>query len=286
MDLFLQSLISGIMTGGVYAIIALGLTLIFGVMRIINMAHGEFLMIGMYISYFSYTLFHIDPFISIVISAPLTFLLGVVIYRFVVSRSQNEENSLILTAGLSLVLANTALLLWSPDYRHLKVPYGTEVVKLGNISVSLPMLISFLITIAITLLLYWFLNKTDLGLAIRASAQESEAATVMGINVKKIAMITFGIGAAFASISGSLLAPALYAYPTIGTLFLVKAFVVVVLGGMGSVEGALIGGIILGVTESLGSVYISTGMTDAFGLILFLLILLFRPSGLFGTATR
>ena len=286
MDLFLQTLVSGIMTGGIYAIIALGLTLIFGVMRIINMSHGEFLMIGMYISYFSYTILHIDPFISILISAPLTFALGAIIYRFIVSKSGNEENSLILTAGVSLVLANLVLIIFSPDYRHLKVSYGTEVFRFINVSVSLPMLISFLVTIGITVLLYWFLNRTDLGLAIRASAQEKEAAVIVGINVQRIAMITFGIGASFAATSGTLLAPVLYTYPTIGTLFLVKAFVVVVLGGMGSIEGALLGGIILGATESLGSVYISTGMTDAFGLVLFILILLLKPSGLFGAAAK
>jgi branched-chain amino acid transport system permease protein len=286
MDLFLQTLISGIMTGGIYAIIALGLTLIFGVMRIINLAHGEFLMLGMYGSYFMFTFLGIDPFASLFITTPAVFLLGIILYRYFVSKATDGENSLILTAGISLVIANAAMLLWSPDYRHLKVSYGTEVLQLGSVSVSYPMLISFIITIAVTMALYWFLNKTDLGLAVRASAQQPEAATVVGINVKRIAMFTFGLGAAFASISGSLLSPVLYAYPTIGTLFVVKAFVIVVLGGMGSVEGALIGGIILGITESLGSVYISTGMTDAFGLILFLLVLLFKPSGLFGITAR
>ncbi len=284
MTVFLQSLISGILVGGAYALIGIGLTLIFGVMRIINFAHGDLLMIGMYLSFFLHEIWKIDPFVSIVIVIPLMFLFGAFLQKTLINRVLGAlpQNQILLTIGIGLVMSNSVMLLFTSDYRILTTSYSSASFKLGEISISTPLLISFLITTAITLMLYWFLLKTDTGQAIRATAQDRDAAQLMGINVRRMSIIATGLGAALAGTAGSLIAPTYYIYPQVGSAFTLKAFVIVVLGGMGSVLGATLGGVIIGATESLAAAYISSGLKELVVFVAFLLVLLFKPAGLLG----
>lgn len=287
----LQTLFNGLMMGGVYAIIALGLTLIFGVMRVINMAHGEFVMIGMFVSYYMFNAFGIDPFLSIPVSAVICFGIGYVLYRAVVEKAQkgDEANSLLVTAGAGIMLVNIMALpsLIGPNFLRLtgdSLFWQNRIWHIFGISFNAALLAGFILTCTLILLLHLFLQKTETGLAIRAAAQQPMAARIVGVNVPFISGVTFGLGAVFAGVAGGILSTVYPIYASIGSLFLVKAFVIVVLGGMGSIPGAALGGLVLGVTESFGATYIpgGTAYRDAFGLVIFLLVLLYRPQGLFG----
>ena len=284
METFVQSVVSGVLTGSLYAMIGVGLTVVFGVMRIINLAHGDLVMLGMFGAFWAHALLRIDPFVSIVLWVPLMFLAGMLIYRFLLKPiiPGGELNTLLYTAGLSLLIANIALFAWTGDYRTIKLRYGLTPLRPFGIAVPIPLAIAFLLAIIITACLYLFLARTDPGRAIRATSQNPEAAALMGIDVDRISMLTFGLGSALAGAAGVLLAPSLYLYPTVGELLVAKCFVIVVLGGLGSVSGAIAGGILLGLVESLGAVYISVAYKDTIGFVIFLLVLLFRPSGLFG----
>jgi branched-chain amino acid transport system permease protein len=286
MTVFFQSLISGILIGGVYALIGIGLTIIFGVMRIINFAHGDILMVGMYGTYFLFTLFHIDPFVSIIITIPLMFLYGAFLQKVFINRALNAlpQNQILLTIGMGLIMSNTIMLAFTSDYKILSTTYSSSSVTILGISVSEPLVVSFAITLAITAALYWFLYRTDTGQAIRATAQDREAAQLMGINVRRMSMIAFGIGSALAGTAGALISPTYYIFPQVGSVFTLKAFVITVLGGMGSIVGATLGGVLIGVAESVGGVYFGSGWKDVIVFVLFLLVLLFKPSGLLGTS--
>ena len=284
METFIQSVVSGVLTGSLYAMIGVGLTVVFGVMRIINLAHGDLVMLGMYGAFWGLALWKVDPFVSILLWVPLLFLGGMLVYRFLLKAiiPGGELNTLLYTAGLSLLIANLALFVWSGDYRTIKLRYALSPMRPFGIAVPVPLALAFGLAILITAGLYLFLARTDLGRAIRATSQNPEAAALMGVNVERISMVTFGLGSALAGAAGVLLAPSLYLYPTVGEILIVKCFVIVVLGGLGSVVGAISGGVLLGVVESLGAVYVSVAYKDAIGFVLFMLVLLFRPSGLFG----
>lgn len=284
METFAQSLVSGVLTGALYAMIGIGLTVVFGVMKIINLAHGEMVMLGMFGAFWGQALWKLDPFVSLVVWVPVMFLAGMLVYRFLLRKiiPGGELNTLLYTAGLSLLIANLALFVWKGDYRTISLSYGMSPIRPFGIAIAVPLAIAFGLAIAITVALWLFLARTDLGRAIRATSQNPEAATLMGIDVERIAVVTFGLGTALAGAAGVLLAPSLYLYPTVGELLLVKCFVIVVLGGLGSVPGAIAGGILLGVVESLGAVYVSSTYKDGIGFVLFLAVLLYRPSGLFG----
>lgn len=284
MEIFLQALMSGVLIGGVYALIGIGLTIIFGVMRVINFAHGELLMVGMYMTYYLFTLFKIDPFLSILITIPLMFLFGALLQKVIINRILNAlpQNQILLTIGLGLIMSNTVMLAFTSDYKILSTTYSSSSVTLFGISISYPLVISFAITAAITAALYWFLLKTDTGQAIRATAQDREAARLMGINVARMSIIAFGLGSALAGTAGALISPTYYIFPQVGSVFTLKAFVITVLGGMGSIVGATLGGILIGVAESVGGVYLGSGWKEVVVFVLFLLVLLFKPSGLFG----
>ena len=284
MQVLMQSIISGVLIGGVYALIGIGLTIIFGVMRVINFAHGDIMMIGMYLTYNLFTLIGIDPFASVLITIPLMFLFGGFMQKVFINRVLNSlpQNQILLTIGLGLIMSNTMMLIYTSDYKILTTSYSSSSVNILGISVSEPLFISFIITAAITLLLYWFLLKTDTGQAIRATAQNREAAQLMGINVKWMSILAFGLGSALAGTAGALIAPTYYIFPQIGSTFTLKAFVITVLGGMGSIVGATLGGVIIGVAESVSAVYISSGWKDVVVFVLFLLVLLFKPAGLMG----
>jgi branched-chain amino acid transport system permease protein len=283
-SLFLQSALSGILVGGVYALIGIGLTMIFGVMRVINFAHGDLLMLGMYLTWALFNAFGLDPYVSLAVTAPLMFLWGAFLQKVFINRVLGAlpQNQILLTIGLGLIMSNAVMLVATSDYRILTTTYSSSSFDLGGLSVSLPLLYSFLVTTGITVALFWFLSKTDTGQAIRATAQDRDAAQLMGINVKRMSVLAMGLGTALAGIAGALLAPTYYIFPQVGGPFTLKAFVVVVLGGMGSIVGATLGGILIGVTESLSAVYVASGLKELVVYVLFLLILLFRPAGLLG----
>ncbi len=280
-----QTVTSGLLTGGIYALIGIGLTIIFGVMRVVNFAHGALVMVGMYATYFLFTYTGVDPFLSLFIVMPAMFVVGLGIHKTLINPvlGAPERNQVLLTEGLSIVLINIALLAFTANYLTMTTSYASATVKFGGVSVSLPQMAASVIALVITGLLYLFLMKTATGRRIRASAQDPEAAQLLGVNIKRVQSMTFGLGVAAAGAAGTLLMPIYYRVePTAGVPFSLKAFIVVVLGGMGSVTGALVGGLVLGITESLGAVYISTGYKDAIGCVIFLLILTLKPSGLLG----
>lgn len=291
-EVLLQTLIAGILLGGLYALIGIGMTLIMGVMKIINLAHGELMMVAMYIAYWLFVLFHVDPYLSVLIAAPALFLLGVAIQKFLISPvlkvdSILPENQVILTVGIGMVLANLATLFFKSDYRSTPVDYATKAWYLSDywksspvdLSLSYAWTISFLIAVFITILLWFFLTKTDTGKSIRAMSQDSEAALLMGVNVGRMRMITFGLGSALVGAAGCLFIPIYYLYPDLGGQFTLIAFVITILGGLGSTVGAIFGGVILGVFESLTATYIGMGWAPVGRFVIFIAVLIFLPGG-------
>src|ERR671937_545772 len=260
MAVLIQAILSGVLIGGVYALTGVGLTLIFGVMRVINFAQGELVMVGMYATFWVFVLLGLDPFVSVLVTMPVLFLLGAILQRSLINRVLDAlpQNQILLTIGIGLVLSNVAMLAFTSDYRILSTSYSSSSVALGAMRLSTPLIYCFLITAAITAALYWFLVKTDMGHAIRATAQDRDAAQLMGVNVRTMAVFAFGLGAALAGAAGALVAPIYYIYPQVGGAFTLKAFVVVVLGGMGSILGATLGGVILGAIESLAALFLSS----------------------------
>lgn len=293
LEVLLQTLIAGILLGGLYALIGIGMTLIMGVMKIINLAHGELMMAAMYIAYALFSFFHIDPYVSVFIAAPLLFLLGAVIQKFLINpvlkvESILPENQVILTVGIGMVLANLATIVFSSDYRSTPVDYATKAWYLSDfwktspieLSLSFAWSVSFLIAVVITACLWFFLTKTDIGKSIRATAQDNDAALLMGVNVERMRVITFGLGSGLVGAAGCLFIPIYYLYPDLGSQFTLIAFVITILGGLGSTVGAIIGGIILGIFESLTATYISMGWAPVGRFVIFIAALIFLPGGI------
>jgi branched-chain amino acid transport system permease protein len=284
--LLLQAVVSGLLLGGVYGLVASGLTLIFGVLRIINFAHGAVMMLGMYASYWLWVGLGVDPYVSVLVTAPLFFLLGMGIQRLVIepNRDAAEHNQLLLTLGLALFLENLALVLWHGDFRTLRVPYANTSFVIGDALVEVSRLVAAGGAVLIALALFVFLRRTDVGKAIRALSEEREGAMLVGIDVARIRAVAFGIGSACVAVAGALITPFFYIAPDVGESFNIMAFVVVVLGGMGNFIGALLGGLIVGLAESLGAALLPGSLKQLVVFVIFVLVLLFRPEGLFGGA--
>jgi len=283
-EIVLPAMLNGIATGAVYSLVALGLTLIYGVLHIVNFAHGSLLMLALYGVYFLYTLLGIDPYLALPIVVPAMFALGYTLQRTVIATASHgrEENILLVTLGLSIIVDNLALYLWSADTRTINPSYAFDTVDFGIAFIAVPKLASFLGALLVTALLWLLIQRTDLGKAIRAVARERHGARLVGIDVEHIFAMSFGIGIACVGAAACLLLPSYYAHPGVGESFVVIAFTIVVLGGMGSFVGALIGGFIIGLTESLGGLFLGENLGRIGVFVIFIAILLFRPTGLFG----
>jgi branched-chain amino acid transport system permease protein len=283
-EYMLQLILNGLMVGGVYALISIGLTLIFGVLEIVNFAHGEFLMLSMYAAYWLFQFYGIDPYLSILIIFPTFYLIGLAVQRITIQPILNSPplNQIFTTIGLSLILQNVALILFKADYRTIKTSYSDLSLNFVGLVVSLPRIIAFILAMAIIAALLIYLKSTYTGMAIRALAQERRAAMLMGINVYKTYRIAFGIGIACVGAAGSILMPIYFVFPTVGSLFVLIAFVVVILGGYNSLVGSLIGGLIIGIIEGFSGFFISPHLKEAVYFVIFIFILLFKPTGLLG----
>ena len=282
--ILVPAVLNGLMTGAVYALIVPGLTLIYGVLHIINFAHGALLTAAMFAAFFAHKLFGLDPYVAALGLTPLFFLLGYALQRFVIGPAAHGEdrNILLVTLGLAVVIENALLYAFRADTRTINLPYAFDVVEVGTAFLAVPCVIAFIVVVAVALALWLIMRWTDTGKAIRAVAKEKRGAELVGIDVAHIYAVTFGLGTACLAIAACLLIPTYYVNPQAGNAFVLIAFTIVVLGGMGSVTGALIGGLFVGVVESLSSLYLGESLGQIGIFAMFILVLLFRPSGLFG----
>lgn len=283
LDLLPLSIINGFLVGGIYGLTAVGLTLIFGVMGVANFAQGAFVMTGMYLAYWLFVLLGVDPYLSIVPAFAVLYVLGWVVQRSLINKIMDAPHydQFLCTVGIMLILQNLAVFLW-PDYRQIRVSYQTVGVQLmPQVRVELVRVLAFVIAVGMSVGLYLFLRLTRLGKAIRACSQSKEGAMVVGIDIEKIYVMTFAIGSACAGVAGAIISPLFPVSNDIGNLFIVTAFCIVCLGGMGNAIGALVGGLIIGVAESVGTLFIPGGQKQIITFGIFVLLLLFRPQGLF-----
>src|SRR6188768_3143192 len=282
--ILVPAVLNGLMTGAVYALIALGLTLIYGVLHIINFAHGALLTAAMFAAFFAYHWLGLDPYVAVIGLTPLFFCLGYGLQRFVIGPAAHGEdrNILLVTLGLAVVIENALLYAFRADTRTINLSYGFNVVEIGPAFLSLPRVIGFGIVVAVALALWLLMQWTDTGKAIRAVAKEKLGAELSGIDVAHIYAVTFGLGTACLAVAACLLLPTYYVNPHAGNAFVLIAFTIVVLGGMGSVAGALVGGLFVGVVESLCGLFLGETLGQIGIFLMFILVLLFRPSGLFG----
>ncbi|MCW5770367.1 MAG: branched-chain amino acid ABC transporter permease [Rhodospirillaceae bacterium] len=278
-----QVLVSGLLVGGIYALVAVGLNIVFGVLRIINFAHGEYLMMSMYGAYWLWRL-GVDPYLAIFVVVPLMAGFGALSERYLVryTLSAHAHVKIFVTLGLSIALQNLALLLFKADYLNVRTAYQTATFGLAGLTFSVPRLVAFGALLIAAAGLFAFLRYTDFGKAIRATAQDSVTARLMGINVERIYTVTFAIGAAVVGVTGCLLIPIYYVFPTVGIDFVVVAFVVVVLGGLGSIPGAIVGGLLIGVVEQMSGFFVETSLRQVVYFLIFIAVLAVRPAGLFG----
>lgn len=287
-DLILQGTVNGVLIGGVFALVTVGLTLIWGVMKIINFAHGEFLMVALYLGFFLYTGFGLEPYVAGFIVVPALMLFGVGVFRSTLHRTIDHPifNTLLLTLGISLILQNLALALFTATPRAVPAEVAAISWTVGPILLSLPRVIAFVGSVVATGALWWLLQTTNLGRSIRASAQDRVAAELMGIHVKRAYLVAFGLGAACVGLAATLILPFYFVTPTVGNLFGVIAFVCAVLGGMGSFPGAFMGGLIIGLTEELGAALLPGSLSRAVTYGVFVLFVFLRPQGIFAPRTQ
>ena len=279
-----QLVVSTILLAGIYALIAVGLTLIFGVMRMVNFAHGEFVMLGMYLTFWAFTLLALDPYAVLVLSLPVFFAMGLLSYhgimKGVVNASHNVQ--IFTTVGLSIALQNVALVLWTGDFRFVRTGYYSVVVRLGDTAFNLPQIIAFVVSVAFTAGLFAFMRWSYTGRVMRATAQDRDAAALAGIDTDRVYALTWTIGIVCVGVAGVLLAPIFPVYPTVGLQFVLIAYVVVVLGGLGDMLGAVLGSLIVAAVEVIGSYVVGTAWKEVLYFLLFIGILVVRPAGFFG----
>ena len=285
MEIFIQLLVNGLLLGGILAIISIGLTLIFGIVRVVNFAHGEFLMVGMYAIYLMHQHLGLHPYVASFFAVIILFVGGALMQRFVIQPllTADPHIQIFATVGVSTALLNLALLLFGADVFSVKLnDFTSSTIKLGSITIVSAQLITFCIALALMGGLHWFLHNTFLGRAVRATAQHRYAAQLMGVNVERIYILAFGLGCACLGLASGLLLPQYPVFPTIGSFFVLTAFVIVVLGGLGSLSGAFLGSLIIGLVDSLSGYYIAPDLKEVVYFLIFIGILVFRPTGLLG----
>jgi branched-chain amino acid transport system permease protein len=281
----LQVLVSGLLLGGVYALVSIGLTLVFGVVRIVNFAHGAFVMLGMYAAFWAHELLGLDPYLSAVVVVPAFFLLGLAVYQVVFRLTIGKPGlvQIFVSVGLLIALENLALFVFGADFRTVR-SFAGKAAGIAGIKVPLGLLIAFVVSLVVGGALVVLVRRTRIGRATRAVTQDRMAATLMGVSVHRMYALAFGISIACTGLAGTLLMPLKAVYPTVGVQFTLVAFVIVVLGGMGSMVGALVGGLVIGLVESLAGFYISPAYQQLAYFVVFIAVLVARPQGLFGSA--
>ncbi len=281
MNMFLQACVNGLLMGGFYSLMGMGQNIIFGVMKIVNFCHGEMLMVGMYLTFILYTFFGIDPYLAVPMVAAVMFVLGAGIQHTLITPSLGTKsftNLLFLTVGLGLLLSNGALVIFGSEYRSIRTAYSQTYIPMGPVTISLPRMISFGVLIVVTIALFAFLKYTTVGKQIRAVSQNPVGAEVVGIDVKKIYLLTYGLGVALAGTAGALLTQFYTIFPTAGASFGFRALIVVVVGGLGSIPGAFLAGIFLGLLETMSALFISPSYSDLIVFMTFIVILVIRQT--------
>lgn len=283
-DVLIQGIISGLLMGCIYALIAAGLSLIFGLMEIVNFAHGEFLMLGMYTAFWTYTLFALDPLVSVPICGGVLFVLGVLTHKGIIRRILGAPMlaQIFATFGLGIFLRAAAQFLWTPDFRQVSEPLVQGPIRLFGVSVGLPQFVAALASLLAFGLLIWFITKTETGAALEATAQDRQAASLMGINTERMFTLGWGISSACVGVAGAFLASFFYVFPYVGSLFALLAYVIVALGGFGSIPGSLVAGILIGLIEVLAGLFIAPAFKYVAVFAIYLVVVLIRPQGLFG----
>lgn len=278
----LQALVNGLLVGGVYAVISIGLTLVFGVMSIINFAQAEFLMLGMFIAFFCWQYLGLDPMLGALVAFVVVFAFGMLVQRVLIERIMKAPDvaQIFLTVGLLIVLENAALLAFGSDYRSVRVPYQTAALEFGGLIVGVPYVLAFAVSLVAGVLLWAFMRFTWLGQAMRATAQDAAAAASLGMDVRRIRQVAFGLGVAMTALGGAVILPYFTASPTIGGQFVVLMFTAVVLGGLGNVLGAVIGGLAVGVIQTMSTLVLPIQLQNLALFIVFILVLAWRPEGL------
>jgi branched-chain amino acid transport system permease protein len=283
-EVLIQGILNGILMGCLYALIAAGLSLIFGLMEIVNFAHGEFLMLGMYTAFWMYAWFSLDPLLSVPICAGVLFLLGVLTHKGIIRRILGGPMlaQIFATFGFGIFLRAAAQFIWTPDFRQVSRPWVQGPVKILGVSVGLPQLVASVACLLSFALLYWFITKTETGMALEATAEDRQAAALMGINTERMFALGWGIGGACVGVAAAFLTNFFYIFPYVGSLFALIAFVTVALGGFGSILGSLVAGVIIGLIEVLGGLFIAPAFKYVAVFALYLVVVLVRPQGLFG----
>ncbi|WP_137392376.1 branched-chain amino acid ABC transporter permease [Rhodoligotrophos defluvii] len=285
---FAQQVVNGLVNGMAYVLIATGLTLIFGVLRIVNFAHGEFYMLGAFFTYYVVSLAGLDYVSATIIATAVVAAVGILANRlfFWPLRREHEFTILLSSLGLALLLTNGGEVVFGADPKYVSSPFSDEIVEMGNLIVTQQRVVIFAVGVIVLIALYLFIKNSRMGKMMRATAQNPEGAALTGINIRQVHTYTFALACGLAALAGALVGPTAMIYPTVGGWAVLKGFIVVIMGGLGSIPGALVGGLALGVIESLGGGYISLGFAEAIGYAIIIIVLLWRPQGLFGTARR
>lgn len=284
----MQIIVAGLMLGGVYALIAVGLNLIFGVVKVINFAHGELVLVGMYMTWWLSQTFGMNPYLSLIIVGPATFMIGVVIQQFLLGPMINSSPlmKIFLTLGISVLLQNLALFLFGGQFRTVDTPWSQQNLTVLGISVTYGRITAFVVALLLVFAMFYLMKRTITGKVLNAIVEDRETAGIIGIPVRRYYLLAVGLGVGLAGVAGTLIIPFQAAYPLAGAHFTLLAFVVVVLGGLGNMGGALLGGLILGVVETLTGTYIDPGLQQVAVFVVFILVLIVRPQGIFGGAAR